>query len=53
MAQCTAIGVSVAATPPCSAIRFYKESSPRHSDSDRGVARWAPQGLLGGVGDVA
>ena len=39
VAQCSAIGVSVAATatPPCSAIRFCKQISRRHSD--RGVAR--------------
>ena len=53
MAQCSAIGVSVAAAPLCSAIRFCKEISPRHSD--RGVARWARKVLFffwkgGGVG---
>ena len=37
VAQSSAIGVSVAATPPCAAIRFCKELFPRHSD--RGVAR--------------
>ena len=30
VAQCSAIGVSVAATPPCSAIRFCKDISLRH-----------------------
>ena len=30
MAQCSAIGVSVADTPPCSAIRFRKEIFLRH-----------------------
>ena len=38
MAQCSAIGVSVAATPPCSAIRFCRQASLQHSD--RGVARF-------------
>ena len=37
VAQCSAIVVSVAATPLCSAIRFYKEHLVRHGD--RGVAR--------------
>ena len=37
VAQCSAIGVNVAATPPRSAIRFCKELLLR--DSDRGVAR--------------
>ena len=37
VAQCSAIGVSGAATPPCSATRFCKEHLLRHSD--RGVAR--------------
>ena len=37
VAQCSAVGVSVAATPQCSAIRFGKELLPRHSE--RGVAR--------------
>ena len=32
VAQCRAIGVSVAATPPCSAIRLCKELSLRHID---------------------
>ena len=32
LVACSAIGVSVAATPPCSAIRFCKEISLRHSD---------------------
>ena len=36
VAQCSAIGVSVAATPPCGAIRFCKEISPRHSDRGGG-----------------
>ena len=35
--ECSAIGVSVAATPPCSAIRLCKELFPRHNG--RGVAR--------------
>ena len=48
VAQCSVIGVSVAATPPCSAIGFCKDISPRHSD--RGAARWVRQGLLGGGG---
>ena len=53
VAQCSAIGVSVAATPPCGAIRFCKQISLRHSD--RGVERCVRQGLFfgGGVGDVA
>ena len=43
MAHCSTMGVSVAGTPPCSAIRFCKEIAPRNND--RGVARWARQGL--------
>ena len=51
MAQCSVIGVSVAATPLCSAIIFCKDFSPRRSD--REVARWVRQGLFcRGVGDV-
>ena len=45
VAQCSAIGVSVAATPPCSAICFLqKKKSLRNSD--RGVARWVRLGFF-------
>ena len=30
VAHCSAIGLSVVATPPCRAIRFCKEISPRN-----------------------
>ena len=52
VAQCSAIGVSVAATPPCGAIRFCKDNSLRHSY--RGMAKWVRKGLFwGGVRDAA
>ena len=43
VAQSSAIGVSVAALPPCSGSVFARKFPP---DSDRGVARWVRQGLF-------
>ena len=45
MAQCSAIGASVAATPPCSEICFCKEISLRHSDRG-GCKMGATESLL-------
>ena len=48
VAQSSATGVTVAATPPCSAIRFRNPKVPRYpSPARRDTPPWPPQGLRG------